>query len=251
MNIDEALKEIAEYKKIDFKEIKESYKEISEKFSGYVKFSNLSADEWNQLQINQENIQNVMEFYKNTPNYIFELMETHSTQAKSNLSNIVIDYCIKNNFKSILDFGAGVCQDSIIASKNNLDSTAADIPGKTFNFGKWRIEKYNLKIKTIDIFDENPLKENYDAITCFEVLQHVVNPDKTLSHLIEHLNLNGMLFITARFKNNYSLALKRNEHLDETFDEMIKKSNLIIKEKIHIWGKGDSSKFLYLLMHSV
>ncbi len=250
MNLNEALKEIAEYKKIDFKEIAETYDKVSKKFSGYVKWSNLSANEWNQMQINQENIQNVMEFYKKTPNYIFELMEYHSTKGKQNLSKTVIDFCKKNNLKNILDFGAGVCQDSIIASKNDLNSTAADIPGKTFDFGKWRIEKYNLKIKTINIFDENPIKENYDAITCFEVLQHVVNPEKTLSHLIKHLNIQGVLFITTRFKNNYSLALKHNEHLEDTFEEMVKKSNLIIEEKIHMWGEGDSSKFLYLLKNN-
>jgi 2-polyprenyl-3-methyl-5-hydroxy-6-metoxy-1,4-benzoquinol methylase len=251
LNLNEALKEIAEYKKIDFKEIMESYYKVSKKFSGYVKWSNLSADEWDKMKINQENIQNVMEFYKKTPNYIFELMEYHSTQGKQNLSNKILDFCKKNNFKNILDFGAGVCQDSILASKNNLNATAADIPGKTFNFGKWRIKKYNLKIKTIDIFDETPIKENYDAITCFEVLQHVVNPQKTLLHLINHLNSKGILFITTRFKNNYSLALKHNEHLENTFEEMVKKVNLVIEEKIHMWGEGDSSKFLYVLKTKV
>ena len=107
------------------------------------------------------------------------------------------------------------------------------------------------KIKTIDIFDETPIKENYDAITCFEVLQHVVNPQKTLLHLINHLNSKGILFITTRFKNNYSLALKHNEHLENTFEEMIKKVNLVIEEKIHMWGEGDSSKFLYVLKTKV
>ena len=80
----------------------------------------------------------------------------------------------KQNVNSILDFGAGICQDSILAAKNNLNATAADIPGKTFNFGKWRIKKYQPRVTTLDILDDSPLSENYDAITCFEVLQHVI-----------------------------------------------------------------------------
>jgi 2-polyprenyl-3-methyl-5-hydroxy-6-metoxy-1,4-benzoquinol methylase len=247
LDLTEALKEIAEYQKEDFSSVLDKYNKITNKYSGFVKWSNLSADEWNQMQINQNDIQNVMEFYKKTPNYIFELMEYHSTEAKQRLSSTIIDFCKKNNFHDILDFGAGICQDSINASKNNLVATAADIPGKTFDFGKWRIKKHDTVVKTIDIFDETPLNDDYDSITCFEVLQHVVNPEKTLLHLRDHLKSEGILFITTRFRNNYSLALKHNEHLQDTFEGFVKKCDFQIEEKIHMWGKGSSSKFLFLL----
>ena len=247
MNIDEALREIAKYQNIEFKEILNKYNTISKKYPGYVKWSNLSASEWDMMNIKQDDVKSVMEFYKKTPNYIFELMEYHSTEAKQRLSNTIIDVCKENNFDKILDFGAGVCQDSINAARNNFDATAADIPGKTFDFGKWRIESKNVKVKTIDIMNEEPLVENYDAITCFEVLQHVVNPEKTLVHLRDHLKLGGILFITTRFKNNYSLALKHNECLENTFEEFIQKHDLIIKEKKHMWGEKERAKFLYLL----
>ena len=163
------------------------------------------------------------------------------------ISDAIIEICKKNNIRSILDFGAGICNDSINAAKNNLVATAADIPGKTFDFGKWRIKKYKVNIKTIDILNETPLIENYDAITCFEVLQHVVHPKKTLEHIREHQKSNGLLFVTARFKNNYSLALKRNEYLENEFEDFIKKCNLRIKEKIHMWGEKEKAKFLYVL----
>jgi len=245
--LEDALKEIAEYQKRDFNEVLEQYNEISKKVPGYVKWSNLSADEWDKMDIDESNVHDVMEFYKNTPNYIFELMEYHSTDAKQRLSNSVIDICKENNFNRILDFGAGVCQDSINAAKNDFDATAVDIPGKTFNFGKWRIKKQNLKIDTIDISDEAPIINNYDSITCFEVLQHVVNPKKTLSHLRDHLEAKGILFITTRFKNNYSLALKHNEYLETKFEEFVGECNLKIIDKKHMWGENEKAKFLYLL----
>ena len=248
MNLNEALKEIAEYKKIDFETVLKEYKQVSEKYSGYVKWSNLSAKEWNEMKIDQNNITQVMEFYKKTPNYIFELMEYHSTESKQKLSKTVVDICKENNFQTILDFGAGICQDSITASENGLDSSAADIPGKTFDYGKWRISNHNKNIKTIDISGETPLIEKYDAITCFEVLQHVVNPNKTLEHLREHLKTNGFLFITTRFKNNYSLALKHNEYLENEFEDFVKKCNFQIKNKIHMWGEKEKTKNLYVLI---
>jgi 2-polyprenyl-3-methyl-5-hydroxy-6-metoxy-1,4-benzoquinol methylase len=247
LNLNDALKEIAEYKKIDFETILKEYKEVSEKFPGFVKWSNLSAKEWNEMKIDQNDITQVMEFYKKTPNYIFELMEYHSTESKQKLSKTVIDICKINKIKSILDFGAGICQDSITAVKSGLDATAADIPGKTFDYGKWRINKQNQIIKTIDISNETPLIEKYDAITCFEVLQHVINPKKTLGHLREHLKDEGLVFITTRFKNNYSLALKHNEYLENEFEDFVKKCNFQIKNKIHMWGEKEKTKNLYVL----
>ena len=247
MNLNDALKEIAEYKKVDFVTIIEAYKEVSEKFSGFVKWSNLSAKEWDEMKIDQNDITQVMEFYKKTPNYIFELMEYHSTEGKQRLSKTVIDICKKNDIKSILDFGAGICQDSITASKNGFNATAVDIPGKTFDYGKWRIKKQAPNTKTIDISNEIPLTEEYDAITCFEVLQHVVNPKKTLEHLREHLKSDGLLFLTTRFKNNYPLALKHNEYLENEFEDFVSKCNFQIKNKIHMWGEKEKTKNLYVL----
>jgi 2-polyprenyl-3-methyl-5-hydroxy-6-metoxy-1,4-benzoquinol methylase len=248
LELSEALKEIAEYQKEDFSSVLDKYNKISNKYSGFVKWSNLSAKEWDEMKIDQNDVTQVMEFYKKTPNYIFELMEYHSTDAKQNLSKTVIEISKKHNVKSILDFGSGVCQDSITATKNGLNATAADIPGNTFDFGKWRIKKHVKNIKTIDILDENPLTEMYDAITCFEVLQHIVDPRKTLEHFSEHLESKGLLFITTRFKNNYSLALQHNEYLENEFEDFVQKYDFKIKNKIHMWGEKEKTKNLYVLI---
>tara|TARA_B100000949_G_C14148839_1_gene393868 strand:+ start:31 stop:783 length:753 start_codon:yes stop_codon:yes gene_type:complete len=249
LDLIESLKEISEYLNKDFDYVLNEYNNVKEKYPGFVKWSHLSAEEWNQKKIDQSNMQEVMEFYRKTPNYIFELMEYHSTDSKQKLSQTVIELIKEHEFKTILDFGAGICQDSIVAVREGLEATAADIPGKTFDFGKWRIKKYNNSINTIDIHDETPLEKSYDAITCFEVLQHVVNPEKTLLHLIDHINLDGRLFITTRFRNNYSLALNHNEYLEDEFDEFIKKCGLEIEDKRYMWGENEKTKYLYILKH--
>ena len=249
MNLEENLREIAEYFGIEFNSILRDYNEVKAKYPGFVKWSNLSAEEWNGKKIDQRDINEVMNFYRNTPNYIYELMEYHSTDSKQMLSKTVIELIKEHKFKTILDFGAGICQDSIVAGREGLEATAADIPGKTFDFGKWRIKKYNDSITTIDIHDETPLEESYDAITCFEVLQHVVNPEKTLLHMINHINSDGRLFITTRFRNNYSLALNHNEYLEDEFDKFIRKCGLEIEDKRYMWGENYKTKYLYILRH--
>tara|TARA_B100001540_G_C15743826_1_gene613564 strand:+ start:144 stop:899 length:756 start_codon:yes stop_codon:yes gene_type:complete len=249
MDLEENLREIAEYFGIEFNSILKDYNEVKAKYPGFVKWSNLSAEEWNGKKIDQRDMNEVMNFYRNTPNYIYELMEYHSTDSKQMLSKTVIELIKEHKFKTILDFGAGICQDSIVAGREGLEATAADIPGKTFDFGKWRIKKYNDSITTIDIHDETPLEESYDAITCFEVLQHVVNPEKTLLHMINHINSDGRLFITTRFRNNYSLALNHNEYLEDEFDKLIRKCGLEIEDKRYMWGENEKTKYLYILKH--
>lgn len=247
MNLIESLKEISEYLNKDFDYVLNEYNNVKEKYPGFVKWSHLSAEEWNQKKIDQSNMQEVMEFYRKTPNYIFELMEYHSTESKRKLSNTVIELCKRENIKTILDFGAGICQDSIIGSKSGFDVTAADIPGKTFEFGQWRIRKHKAAVQILEIHDETPLKEKYDGITCFEVLQHVIDPEKTLNHLNQHLHSSGTLFITTRFKNNYSLALKNNERYEEELEDLVKRCRFNIKLKKHMWGQNEKTKFLYVL----
>ena len=61
-------------------------------------------------------------FIVTTPNYIYELMEYHSTDSKQKLSQTVIELIKEHEFKTVLDFGAGICQDSIVCSKRRVRS---------------------------------------------------------------------------------------------------------------------------------
>ena len=99
MNLEENLREIAEYFGIEFNSILNDYNEVKVKYPGFVKWSNLSAEEWNGKKIDQSDINEVMNFYRNTPNYIYELMEYHSTDSKQMLSKTVIELIKEHKFK--------------------------------------------------------------------------------------------------------------------------------------------------------
>jgi len=48
MNLEENLREIAEYFDIEFNSILNNYNQVKAKYPGFVKWSNLSAEEWNE-----------------------------------------------------------------------------------------------------------------------------------------------------------------------------------------------------------
>ena len=246
MNLEEAFSEIAEYMNIDLKELLKKYNEISKKYNGYNKWSHVTEEEFNQLNLNIIDSNQLMNFYSTTKNYIFELMEYHATEAKSKMRKHCVEIMKEHNIKTVLDFGCRIGQDSIEAAMAGLIPIACDVPGYTYDFAKWRFKKKNLPIKTIDITDEEPLTELYDTITCFEVVMHTTDPVSIIKHLHQHLVKDGLLFFTPRFKG-YSLALKTHHKYEGIFDGVIRSIGFRCLYKEHMWGPlNEKGKYLYV-----
>lgn len=243
---EELLNEASEFLSIPKEEILRGFEEASKKYPGFLKWTHISEEEWLKKNINQSDEKEVAKFYQETPNYIFELIESHSTSDKKRLVQKAIEVMKSYCAKKVADYGAGIGQDSIMRALEGMEATAVDLPGRTFDFAKFRFRKRGLNIKAIDIIPgETPLKEKYDAITCFEVIQHLPNPEKTIEHFYEHLNEGGLLLLTARFKGNYALALKENERYEGNFKKIIEDRGFKQIEKIHMWGpEGEKGKYL-------
>ena len=157
-------------------------------FSG----TKMLADEWNQNSPNTPD--EIVDFYKSTGNYIFELSWWHRDPERKKLTMSAINICRRNNVQTVLDFGCGIGQDGILFSESGFDVTLADLPGKTFDFAQWRANRKGLDIKTIN---SDGLSDKYDAITCFDVLEHVWEPKEVVTYLYNHLTDNGILLVTT------------------------------------------------------
>ena len=241
--------EISEYLNISLDTINEEYSKINN--NKYVKWTEVTENEFKNIVPNYDknNVDNntLLNFYSKTKNYIYELAEYHSTKEKNNLTITCVNIMKNNNIKTVVDFGCGIGQDSIIASINNLEATACDIDGETLKFAQWRFLKNNVNIEVVKISNEYPLSKKYDAITCFEVIMHVPNPEVTIKHLYDSLNDNGLLFITYRFLNNYSLALNKNIKYNDIIINIINNTGFTLYNKIHMWGpENEIGKYLYI-----
>jgi len=172
--------------------------DIPQVFKALFNGTSMAADEWNRKS--PETPDEAVDFYKEAENYIFDLACWHRDPGRKKLTETSIGICKQNNVMTVLDFGCGIGQDGILFSEAGFDVTIADLPGKTYDFARWRVEKRNLDIKLIS---SDRLEEEYDAITCFDVLEHVWEPRETLEYLHHHISDNGILLVTANFEHDH------------------------------------------------
>jgi methionyl-tRNA formyltransferase len=241
-------REIAEHLGVDQESVLGQFEKAGEDFSGFVKWIHHTEAEWDKLNINQNDPESVAAFYRETDNYIYELMESWATIDKNLMVEKVLRILKNQGCLTVLSFGAGAGQDIIQYCFNGFQTTAADLPGKTFDFAQWRFLRANVFPRILEIHGDSPLDENYDAITCFEVLQHVVDPVATIRHLREHLNPAGLLFLTFRFQENYRLALKHNEIHETGFPETVCEQGFTLVHSVRLWGPKENPKILRVFL---
>ena len=74
--------------------------------------------------------------------------------------------------------------------------TIVDLPAPVLEFARWRFRSFpNVETKSSGLGGDLPLTRGYDVITCFDVLEHVINPFAIVRHLVEHLNPGGTLHV--------------------------------------------------------
>jgi 2-polyprenyl-3-methyl-5-hydroxy-6-metoxy-1,4-benzoquinol methylase len=240
------IKDLSLFLKLPISQIRRMDKEIQH-LPGFAKWINIAVEDWNKHKINQQNKNEIAKWFKNNDKYVFELADVHSQNARKKISMTAIRIAGRYKVKKILDYGCGIGEDSIRAARAGFTTTMADVPSKTLDFAKWRITHLKLPIKIIVIKNNNPIKEKYDAITCFEVLQHLYNPEIILKHLINHLNPRGLLLVTTRFNNtSYSMALKRNYKYEEGMVNFITNNGLSLAQKIYQYGNDGRKKYLFV-----
>ena len=236
----DGFREAAKYLGVSLISIIEHYNELHKEHSGRMKFKHLSENEFDQRFGNEPpSPGDLIEFYRNTDNYILELTEYHSTHARHYMTKEVVRLLKEYQAYEVLDYGCGVGEDSIALLENELKPTLCDIAGKTYDFARWRLEQRGHSPAFIEIHSEDQYQvlgdQQFDAIICFEVLMHVPEPVKTLKLLYSHLKPGGQLFLTHRFTGNYSLALAQNQHFDNSIDKVIDEQGLSLVTTVPVW----------------
>lgn len=240
------IEELALFLDIDEKEIVEKDRAIQH-LPGYAKWVNVAVTDWESREIDQNKRREIEDWFRENDKYIFELSDVHSRRAKQRIVRLVINILQKEGSRTLLDFGGGIGEEAIQAAKVGIRASLADLPSKTQEFAKWRAKHHGVKLEFIEVVGSKPLKKSYDAIFCFEVLQHLFDAEVMARHLVVYLNKGGLLLVTTRFNNpGYSMALEKNQHYDEGMVKFFSSEGLRLVEKIYQYGEGKRKKYLYV-----
>lgn len=191
------------------------------------KSTKLSAEEWREKFKGSAEL----DFYSYSKYYIFDLCYGNYWSSNTYLGKALI---AKNSFGKILDYGAGVGSQLIMAWNLGFkDLTYYDVNGILFDFAKFRFKKRGMCVRMISASDvEDRLEESYDTIYCLWVLEHVKDPYIHLKRLNKHLKNGGRLFLAYRFG--------KDEYHPMEFDH-----NLNIDELLKSWGYEKKSVKLF------
>ena len=121
---------------------------------------------------------------------------------------------ISNNFKlkgsKVLDLGCGgglLCE---AMTESGADVVGIDASLKTIEIAKKHANEKNLKIDYLNTDIESfNYKENFDAVICFELIEHVPNPNELIAQISKLIKPNGKLFLSTINRNLYSFMLAK------------------------------------------
>ena len=137
-------------------------------------------------------------FYKKSPRYI-----------SLNRSKYISDN-LKLKGSKVLDLGCGgglLCE---AMTDSGADVVGIDASLKTIEIAKKHANEKNLKIDYLNTNIESfNYKENFDAVICFELIEHVPNPNELIAQISKLIKPNGKLFLSTINRNLYSFMLAK------------------------------------------
>lgn len=126
---------------------------------------------------------------------------------------IIIEEIEKEKPEVVLDFGCGVGTLFLFFQELGIKKVIAyDNEKQAINGSKKLLEKYNINnIKLINSVEdfENLDRENIDAITALDVLEHITKIDDILDNFYRILKVSGTLYVSGPTENGlYRLSRK-------------------------------------------
>lgn len=105
--------------------------------------------------------------------------------------------------RSVLDYGGGAGQDSIIYAKAGYDTSYADLYDLVLlPFVRKRFEIRQLPVSVLDVASLG--NRRFDAISCLDVIEHVYDVEAVVADIASHLRPGGRLVCWPAFFNTWN-----------------------------------------------
>ncbi len=157
------------------------------------------TNEWRARVADASDERAVTQFYNDSKTEVFDLANWHATDPIHARSIICSDLASRRYGRRYLDYGSGIGSDALVFAAAGFEVTLADVAEPLLAFAKWRCERRGLRVRTIDLKREQPPRRAFDAVVCFDVLEHVHRPLRTLDLISRSLSPGGLLFVHAPY----------------------------------------------------
>lgn len=218
-----------------FEEFCESYGLSAEQICGnYLNREGCDDHRKEELIHKTESLEMIKEYYASTKMYLIELALHECQIHYFELYRIVEKFVRSRSIRDTLDFGAGA--GGLVVHLNKIDGVKcdyADIPGKTWDYAKFRFTKSKLSINQLTKQQLIHANKKYNLITGIDCLEHFKNLPKYIELFASLLTENGYLIMRPSFYG-IGLHLKSNHIYNdlEVFNEMMKGKDFRFKGQL-------------------
>src|SRR5215813_6336373 len=146
--------------------------------------------------------------YQQGNGFIFETLVSWTTEGRQKWVRHTLERIrlfqtrTERSSPQILMLGDGAGSDSLFLAKNGLRPHYFDFPGsRTYQFALQRFRQRGLLDGQIHLVENyaDCMMGKYDVVVCFEVLEHVPDPAKTIRDIGRMLCPNGIALVTESF----------------------------------------------------
>jgi 2-polyprenyl-3-methyl-5-hydroxy-6-metoxy-1,4-benzoquinol methylase len=185
----EIILEVAEYLGMPLEAVRSSMDDATTAFT----------EEWRTLVGERADEQSITRFYNESQTELFDLAKWHADDVIHYRTLVCCDIASGRPGRRYLDYGSGIGSDALIFAAAGFEVTLADVSEPLLAFAKWRFERRGIPVNTIDLKQERPRTGLYDAALCFDVLEHIPQPLRTVRQIHDALRADGLLFLHAPF----------------------------------------------------
>ncbi|MDK2931243.1 MAG: hypothetical protein PWR07_1374 [Bacillota bacterium] len=180
----------------------------------------------------------IREFYESTDAYVYDLMVEGARDIRQQWREAILEALrSRQELRTVLDFGAGVANETLFLASNGYEVTYYDVAGITREFARYRMSHHPARERIRIALDKSELADSggYDVILCLEVLEHLTDPLDTLDFLRRILRPDGLLILTQAFSlvgPRYPSHLPSNRKLASTFEDDCFELGLVVVKRI-------------------
>jgi SAM-dependent methyltransferase len=154
--------------------------------------------------VNPTSPSEVMAFYQTTDLYVWELMQWHSSAARTPYWDALVHFAelhpSSDGFRLVFDFGCGIGTDALFLAQRGYAVTAVDVDGPAFAFAQHRLARRGLDCRFVVSTSPIPHPDElFDAAICFDVFEHLSDPLEAARSLVGGLRPRGILIQQAGF----------------------------------------------------